>query len=198
MSNSTEFKLTEPVKRYIEQKAQLENNKDRGTKSFGFFKIYFWWFFGLLSKHFNLDHFYPNFKLSRSEQKRLRNFYFSSFSYEHNSQTTRQMSWQGHFYFAWVIMWFAIGFLIAGITVLGSSGSLHHGWSSENVTLLHASLIKMGGAFVGIGLFLMVFEIIESYFGKNLFFYGRKPRYRVADSYNVSRNNTMRDNELID
>lgn len=193
--SKSNFQLNNGLKSFINNKASSRND------GFGFFKVYFWWMFGMLASKFELSRFYGDEKITRKDQKKIRNYYFASFQQAHNSKIKREMSWEVHFYIGLFIFWLLFCLIIAGIAILGSAEhSLQMYMQYHDITghISASSYYGVGGAFVGIGIVGIILMFIVSFVTRNFYFYGRKPLYEEANAYDVSRSNITRDNDIVD
>lgn len=190
------FQLNTALKSFISSKAQDKDNP------FGFFKVYFWWMFGMLDSKFELARFYPDNKLTRKEQKKVRDFYFMQFTSYHNSKIKKEMDWNANFYFGLFAFWFCVCLIIAGIAILGSAAHnielLEHAHNIKVGTFNASGYYGVGGAFVGIGIVVWIIFFIVSYINKVFYFYGKKPVYSEANIEDVSNANIYRDRNIIE
>lgn len=164
------------LRQHLGQLAQVETSRDRGTKSYGFFKVWILLWLNLIVgyKPFNLRAYYEeNHHFTFAEKRMICRIYFSYFSKYRTKPpgTEGSSTWGANYYktqlqICWgsFVLWLAI--VVAGIACCAQ-------WQ------LCVALIVIGTA-----LYLAI--IIGNYLMSAGYFYGKKPLYQTMTSAQIN------------
>lgn len=152
--------IPQDLREHLSNLAKEETNKDKGTKSYGFFKVLFFYWFGLcgLLRDFNVDAYYDH-KLSHREKSAVVSQYLAFFAkYRTPASSTgathaNEYRYQRQMIWASFIVW-------ALIVICGIACCLY--WELCVALIVIGTLIYAG-------------LLIAQYVKKSGYFYGSRP-----------------------